>query len=229
MHFNKVRDNVDFQEAKQSNTMKISVFNKISIFSLGLFTAALVGLSGVTLTAQVSAQAPESPGVSRAVEATKNKAEKEVLKTRKNRVARDKQTRQALCDNRRGAILNKVDAYSKTTESTYARLFETETKLRDLVTTAGLNENGDIKTALADVDKARDGSDVAVKTLDTVVGSGEINCEQFTDNAVWLVGVKEATIKSRETLKDYRDSLKKVVAALSERVSSDASSTEAAE
>lgn len=146
------------------------------------------------------------------INAAKQKAQAQVESARKNVQAQTQEKRKQLCENRKKAIDNKLNAFTAAADKHLARLNGAYTKLKDYQTNRNVTvPNYDSLTATADA--KQQAATEAVAALKSV--SSGVDCSS-ADVSVQLKTVKEAGATARNALKAYRTSLHDILVGLAQ-------------
>lgn len=146
------------------------------------------------------------------INAAKQKAQSQVESARKNVQTQTQEKRKQLCENRKNAIDNKLNAFTAAADKHLARLNGAYTKLKDYQTKNNVSVSN-YDELISAADAKQQAATEAVAALKSV--SGGIDCSS-ADVAVQLKTVKEAAATARNALKAYRTSLHDILVALAQ-------------
>lgn len=140
---------------------------------------------------------------------------------RLNKEVKTAAQRQKVCANIQKAVNNKLSAFDNHADSYLTRLNTAYTKLKDYQTTKNLQvANWDALLSAADSKQASATTSVdALKALGT-----SVDCNS-SDPAAMLASVKSGATDTRNSLKDYRTTLKNIIVALGQAKGPDSNAT----
>lgn len=156
------------------------------------------------------------------VEKLRTEAKTEIESKRKNRETLSADKRMKVCENRKKAIENKLNAFNNAADkhltkldSIYVKIVAFQEEKQVVVS------NIDALKAEADAQKLA--ATEAVTALKTV--AADVDCSD-PETAVTLGAVRDAAKATREALHDYRMALKNIVVAIAQAQSDDAETAE---